>query len=104
MAKFEKGKSGNPNGRPAGAKNKVSEELREAMSDFLQGEFNALKTAVSKLNPKERMRFFVDCLPFVLPKLQSTSLQTDFERIPDDQLDEIIERLKTEAVNAYDQE
>lgn len=98
MAKFKKGQSGNPTGRPAGAKNKVNEALRESISDFLQGEFEDLKKSVKRLAPKDRMKFFVDILPFALPRLQNTSLEMDFERLTEDQLDEIINNLKQTAL------
>jgi hypothetical protein len=33
-------------------------------------------------------------LPYVVPKMQSMSAQVDFEKLSDEALDEIIERLK----------
>jgi len=97
MTQFRKGQSGNPNGRPTGAKNKVSEDLREVMSDFLQHEFDVLKKKVVKLSPKDRMRFFSDCLPFVIPKLQTTTLTNDIgqqiENLSSEQLDQLMNKI-----------
>ena len=98
MAKFKKGQSGNPTGRPVGAKNKVNEALRESITNFLSGEFEELKQRVKRLTPKDRMKFFVDILPFALPRLQNTSLEMDFEKMSDDQLDRAIEELKEIAL------
>jgi hypothetical protein len=97
---FKKGKSGNPTGRPKGTPNKISGELRDSMAEFLQGEFEDLKSKIKRMNIGDRMKFFVDVLPYVVPKLQSTSLSMSIERLPDDQLDSLIEQLKTEALKS----
>lgn len=41
---------------------------------------------------------FEKLMRFVLPTLQATTLQTDFERLTDTQLDDIINELKLQAV------
>ncbi|RTL60727.1 MAG: hypothetical protein EKK37_00805 [Sphingobacteriales bacterium] len=92
----------NRQGRPAGSKNKVNEELREALSNFLSGEFESIKKDFKKLRPKDKLKFFTDVLPYVVPRLQNTSLDIDFERLPDDQLDELLERIKKEALQHYE--
>ena len=94
-----KGKTGNPNGRPKGAKNKVNLELRESIGEFLNGEFAKLKRDFRLLSPRDRMKFFSDLLPYAVPRLQNTSLEMDFEQFSDTQLDEIIQRIKTESLN-----
>jgi flagellar biosynthesis component FlhA len=95
---FKKGQSGNPIGRAKGSKNKLNEELREAIGEFLTGEFKNIKGALKQMDFRDRMKFFIDVLPYALPRLQNTSLEVDFAKLPDDQLDEIIESLKNEAV------
>lgn len=94
---FEKGKSGNPAGKPKGAKNKINQDLRQRITDFLNGEFATIAQDFKELEPKDKMRFYTDILQYGLPKLQTTSLEIDFESMTDEQLDYIIEQLKQSA-------
>jgi hypothetical protein len=98
---FEPGVSGNPAGKPKGAKTKVNLELREKITAFLDGEFETVQEDFKKLEPKDKLKFYTDLLQYGLPKLQNTSLGFDFESLNDDQLDEIIQRL-TNAANGYE--
>lgn len=91
---FEKGKSGNPNGKPKGAKNKINADLRKRITDFLNGEFETITEDFRSLEPKDKLKFYTDILQYGLPKLQTTSLEVDFESMSEDQLDYIIEQLK----------
>ena len=91
---FKKGTSGNIAGKPKGTTNKASNQLRELISGFLEDRFQDVVNDFKKLSPKERVKSYTDLLQFAVPKLQNTSLDVDFERLDEDQLDEIIERLK----------
>lgn len=99
MAKFKQGESGNIAGRPPGAKNKVNAELRQRVSNFLDGNFEEITKAYKKLNPKDKMKFFTDLMPYVLPKLQNTSVEMNFEQLSETQLDAIIEKLLNKNTN-----
>lgn len=90
---FKKGISGNPNGRPKGAGNKTTIELRKLISNFLDEQFYDLVKNYKKLEPKDRIKVYTDLLQYGLPKLQATSNEISFEKLSEDQLDEIINRL-----------
>ena len=85
----------NRGGRPKGAKNRVNEELRQSIAEFLNGEFSKLKADFKKIPARDRMKFFTDLLPYTVPKLQNTRLEIDFEKMTDEQLDYFIDKLKT---------
>lgn len=91
---FEQGISGNPGGRPKGAKNKHNTYLRETISDFLENNFSRIITDFELLNPKDRVRFYCDLLQYGLPRLQNVQLETEFDTLTDTQLDKIIDELK----------
>jgi hypothetical protein len=89
----------NPNGRPKGIPNKITNDLRQWVGEFIDGQREQIVRDWQALEPKDRIMMFEKLMRFVLPTLQATTLQTDFERLPDDQLDYIINELKQQAVN-----
>lgn len=91
---FEKGISGNMAGRPKGATNRTSTQLREMITDFLECNFEKVASDFNELKPKDRVKLYCDLLQYGLPRLQAVQLETDFDRLPDDQLQAIIDGLK----------
>lgn len=94
---FEKGISGNPQGRPKGTTNKTTAQLREMVTGFLEDNFEQVKADFNLLTPKNRVKLYCDLLQYGLPKLQAVQIETEFDRLPEDQLDAIIESLKNSA-------
>ena len=90
---LQKGQTNNPAGKPPGTKNKINAELRVMINDFLNSEFDTIKEDFNKLDPKDKLKFYTDLLNYGLPKLQATSMEFDFEKLSDEQLTEIINRL-----------
>lgn len=83
---FEKGVSGNVNGRPAGATNKTSGKLRQVITDFLEQRFEQIVKDFEQLEPKDRIKVFTDLLQYSVPKLQAMQLETDFDKLTDRQI------------------
>jgi hypothetical protein len=89
-----KGITNNPNGRPKGIPNKSTNDLRQWVGEFIDGQRDQIVSDWQALEPRERLQMFEKLMRFVLPTLQATTLQTDFERMTDAELDYIIEGLK----------
>jgi hypothetical protein len=94
MGKFEKG---NP-GRPKGAKNKVNTELRGLIQKLFDDNYQTIQDDLEALEPKDRLKFLSDLLPYLLPKLQSTTHTTeiDLDGMSEEDLDILIERITDE--------
>ena len=97
MAKFEKGMSGNASGRPKGAENRATGELRTVIGDLLTREMTPakLRAILAKLDPAQRLNYLIKLTDFVLPKLKQTDLNIELEKLSDEQLDTIINRILT---------
>ena len=91
MGKFE---AGNP-GRPKGAKNKVNTELRGLIQKLFDDNYQTIQDDLEALEPKDRLKFLSDLLPYLLPKLQSTThtKEIDLDGMTDEDLGILIERI-----------
>ncbi len=88
MARFKPGESGNPGGRPKGAKNRTSEQLRDQLREFINDNIEGLQSAYDGLKPAEKLRFLNDILKHVIsPPLNP-------ERLSEAQLSQILEYLQ----------
>jgi hypothetical protein len=99
---FTKGQSGNPSGRPKGSPNKTPNELRLMIGDFLKENFQEVKTAFDSLDPEKKAKVYTDLLSYGLPKLTASALSVRFEDLTDEQLDELIGKLKRDAETETD--
>ena len=90
---FEKGKSGNAKGKPKGAVNKTTADLRQWITDFINDNKEQLQADWQSLDAKDRILMFEKLLKYALPTLQATSLATDFNAMTEEQLNQIINKL-----------
>ena len=89
MAQFQKGEGGRPKGTP----NRITAELREWISQFIDQNKEQIQADWITLEPKDRIVLFEKLLKYALPTLQASSIDLGFEKLPDDQLDAIVHRL-----------
>jgi hypothetical protein len=91
---FKKGQSGNPTGKPKGASNKVTKELRDVLKSIIEVEIEQIPVYLSKIKrPELKLKLISELLPYVLPKFSNISLNSAIERLPNDQLDELYNRI-----------
>jgi hypothetical protein len=91
MTQFQKG---NP-GRPKGAKNKYPQLMRDRIQTLFDNNFDLIQEDLESLSPRDRLKFLSDLIPYLLPKLQSTtySEKIDFESLNEEQLDVLIKKV-----------
>lgn len=90
--KYEKGQSGNPSGKPKGAVNKATQEAREAIARFVDGNANRLQDWLDQIadgtydkegklitpaNPEKAFNLFQSVIEYHVPKLARTEVAGD---------------------------
>ena len=91
--KYVKGQSGNSSGRPNGAQNKVTSNLRATITAFLSDNFKKIEQDFHAMPQKDRAKLYCDLLQYGLPKLQTMSMDLGFEKLSDQELSDIINQL-----------
>jgi hypothetical protein len=84
-----KGHTNNPNGRKKGVPNKSTEELRALLTSFIEANINDLQANYNQLEAKDKLAFFERLIKMVLPPPLN-----ELERLSDEQLTDLINRLK----------
>jgi len=64
-------------GRPKGAVNKITREMKERIEWVLELLDQSLEENIVKLKPKEMVELWVDLQEYVRPKLQRVNLEVD---------------------------
>ena len=88
---FKSGQSGNKSGRPRGAKNKTP--LRDKVEEILSKRIEQIERDLDTLDAKDRIQALLKMLDFVLPRLRSQDLHTDYEKLSDEDLNEIVTKI-----------
>ena len=100
MAKFKKGQSRNPDGRPKGTINKLGLDLRKDITDFLTDNFDVIVDEFNNIkSSRDKIRLFIDLMQYGLPKLQSIEMTSDIDKLSDEEVNKIYEKLKEQVVN-----
>lgn len=66
----------NNEGRPKGALNKNTAELKAVVQSIVNNELNTLEKHLSTLEPKDRADILIKLLPYVMPKQQELKVET----------------------------
>ena len=73
---FEKGHD-KATGRPKGSSNKATSKVREAYTELLEGNLEQLKEDFAELEPKDRIKLFLDLSKYVIPQLKQSEIKLD---------------------------
>jgi hypothetical protein len=92
---FKKGESGNPSGKPKGAKDKVGRKIKESISNFLLkvATESKLEDLYKSLLPEEKARVIISLSKIVIPPTPNISMNIDFEDLSQEQIEQIIEAM-----------
>lgn len=72
--RFEKGVSGNPNGRPKGTKNKTTQEIRNFLQCVMDDNLPKLQEDLDRMNPFQRWQILDKLSKSFLPTLTQSEV------------------------------
>lgn len=79
MAKYQKGQSGNPNGRPRGSVDEKKAYIRDWVISIIGSNGKRLEQSFTRLSNKEQWRVISQLLPYVLPRQHEAIIEANTE-------------------------
>ena len=64
-------------GRTKGSSNKATSKVRESFTSLLEDNLDQLKDDFKELDPKDRIKLFLDLSKYVIPQLKQTDVKLD---------------------------
>lgn len=98
---LKKGMTNNLAGKPPGALNKLSRDMKLTIHEFLIENWDEVLIEFHKLNGKDKLNFYKDLMQYDLPKMQAMALsgELNFKEMPESALDGIAYRLHKMSKN-----
>ena len=64
-------------GRTKGSSNKATSKVRESFTSLLEDNLEQLKADFKELDPKDRIKLFLDLSKYVIPQLKQTEVKLE---------------------------
>lgn len=86
---YKTGTSGNPAGRPRGAKGKYNKDIKALLNKIVIDNLPQIQTDLAALQPRERLQIIEKFISYLVPK----AAKIDVSALNDTDIDRIIENL-----------
>lgn len=83
------GISNNPLGKPKGAKNKISSEVKARLVDFVENNFSEFQESFKSLKDEVKFKLFLEVLKFILPRPKDEDVENESDRRAKELLDRL---------------
>ena len=96
----KKGQTGNPNGRPKGSPNIQNRQLRAVILEFLEGNFDLIKSDFEALQPHVRIKLYTDLLAYALPRLEAVPVnesELKIDYLSPEALEQLTQHIKKQS-------
>lgn len=95
MAKYKKGQSGNPTGRPKGTKNRTSEEMRLILKQIVDDNLEDLYADLKEMKPIPKAMILEKLIKYNIPALS----KNDNNNVNSGEMKITVEYIDTPAAN-----
>ena len=102
---LKKGQTNNPNGRPAGTKNKVNSETKNWIKEIVDGSREQFLIDLKSVDTEKRLLIIEKLMKYVVPSLSAVSVEAQIsaeyselekllDKCPEDVIDRIAEKVE----------